>query len=309
MTDQPAIEIARLVHHYGDRRALDGLDLRIERGETFAVLGPNGSGKTTLFRLLSTLIAPQAGTITVLGLDIVAQRRAVQQQLGVVFQAPSVDKKLTVRENLRYHAPLVGLSGAKAQAAIDELLARFHLADRANDLAETLSGGMRRRVELAKGLMHRPSLVLLDEPTAGLDPAARNDLWQWLRTVREQDGTTIVVTTHLLDEAERVDRLAILDRGKLVALDTPDGLRSTVAGDSITIDTADPPALAEAIVRELGWPAAVVDHRVRLERPEGHRLIPQLMETFAGRVQAITVGRPTLEDVFIARTGRRLEEV
>ncbi|HEX4130278.1 MAG TPA: ATP-binding cassette domain-containing protein [Pirellulales bacterium] len=307
MTASAAIGISRLTHRYGSRVALDALDLDIAPGELFAILGPNGSGKTTLFRLLSTLTAPQQGSIEVLGCDIVRDRRAVQQSLGVVFQAPSLDKKLTVRENLRYHGPLVGLWGRALDEATTELLARFDVADRAADLAETLSGGLRRRVELAKGLLHRPPLLLLDEPSTGLDPGARNDLWRYLRELREHDGVTIVLTTHLLEEADRADRLAIFDRGKLVALDAPDRLRATVAGDSITIETADPAALVGELSRQLGLAAAVVDGRVRLEHPDGPRLVPRIMDACSARIQAITLGRPTLEDVFIARTGRRMQ--
>jgi ABC-2 type transport system ATP-binding protein len=308
MISTTAIRISRLVHQYGSRRALDGIDLEIASGELLAILGPNGGGKTTLFRILSTLITPQQGTIEIFGRDVLRQTREVQQLLGVVFQAPSLDKKLTVRENLRYHGPLVGLAGAALARASDQLLERFRLTDRARDLVETLSGGLRRRVELAKGLMHRPPILLLDEPSTGLDPGARADLWEYLHEIRRTDGVTIVLTTHLLEEADKVDRLAILDCGKIVALDAPDALRSTVGGDSITIETTDPAALSAEIAHRLSRPVKVVDGRVRLEQPDGHRLIPQLMETFPGRITAVTLGRPTLEDVFIDRTGRRFHE-
>ena len=307
MTPGPqAIRTAQLVHHYGTRRALAGLDLEIATGELFAVLGPNGGGKTTLFRLLSTLIPIQQGTVEILGFDAARQANDVRRQLGVVFQAPSLDKKLTVRENLRLHGPLVGLWGAALRAAEGELLERLRLTDRSDDLVETLSGGLRRRVELAKGLLHRPPVLLLDEPSTGLDPGARADLWQYLHELRAAHGTTIVVTTHLLEEADRVDRLAILHRGELVALDTPDRLRNTVGGDSITIETSAAEQLIADIQARLGRTASLVDGRVRLEEPDGHRLVPQLMEALPGRIQSVTLGRPTLEDVFIARTGHRL---
>jgi ABC-2 type transport system ATP-binding protein len=308
MTGRPALCVRQLVHHYGQRCALAAIDLEIAAGELFAVLGPNGGGKTTLFRLLSTLIPVQQGSIEILGYDTVRQANEVRRQLGVVFQSPSLDKKLTVRENLRLHGPLVGLWGAALASAESELLERLRLTDRVHDLVETLSGGLRRRVELAKGLLHRPPVLLLDEPSTGLDPGARADLWQYLRELRASAGTTIVVTTHLLEEADRVDRLAIMDRGKLVALDTPDCLRSTVGGDSITIEATEPEQLVREISERLGRTATVVDGRVRLEEPEGHRLIPQLIDALPGRIQAVTLGRPTLEDVFIARTGHRLSE-
>jgi ABC-2 type transport system ATP-binding protein len=301
-----AIRIAGLVHNYGPRRALDGLDLSIRTGELFAILGPNGGGKTTLFRLLSTLIPIQQGTIEVLGFDVGRQAQQVRQRLGVVFQAPSLDKKLTVSENLRCQGPLVGLWGRSLRLQEEELLGRLRLTERAGDLVETLSGGLRRRVELAKGMLHRPPVLILDEPSTGLDPGARSDLWQYLREIRERDGVTVVLTTHLLEEADKVDRLAILNRGKLVALDTPDALRATVGGDSITIQTPEPDTLAQAIRERFGVPASVVAGNVRLEQRDGHQMIARLMEAFSDRIQTVTLGKPTLEDVFIDRTGHRL---
>ena len=301
----PAICVEGLTHDYGQRRALDNLDLSIQRGELFAILGPNGGGKTTLFRLLSTLIPIQSGSIRIFDFDVARQPNQVRSVLGVVFQAPSLDKKLTVRENLHYQGPLYGLTGAALRRQADAMLERLALTDRAGDLVETLSGGLRRRVELAKGLLHRPPLLLLDEPSTGLDPGARSDLWNYLRQIRDTDGVTVVLTTHLLEEAERVDRLAILNQGSLVALDTPDRLRATVGGDSITIQADDPPGLVAAIGERFGIAAAVVDGRVRLEQREGHVWIARLVEAFPGQIHSITLGKPTLEDVFIARTGHR----
>ncbi|HEX4150207.1 MAG TPA: ATP-binding cassette domain-containing protein [Pirellulales bacterium] len=301
----PAVEVERLVHHYGQRCALDHLSLCIEQGELFAILGPNGGGKTTLFRLLSTLIPVQQGSIRILGHDAATAAAQVRARLGVVFQAASLDRKLTVLENLLYQGPLYGLGGLELRRRAGEMLERLRLADRQRDLVETLSGGLRRRVELAKGLLHRPPLLLLDEPSTGLDPGARSDLWSYLRQIRDQDGVTVVLTTHLLEEADKVDRLAILNQGSLVALDTPDNLRATVGGDSITIDAAEPAALAGEVSERFGCAAKIVEGKVRLEQPDGHRLIARLIEAFPGRVQSITLGKPTLEDVFIDRTGHR----
>jgi ABC-2 type transport system ATP-binding protein len=300
-----AISVSRLAHRYGERLALAGLDLEIERGEIFALLGPNGGGKTTLFRLLSTLIPLQEGEIRVLGYDVSRQTAEVRQRVGIVFQAPSLDKKLTVVENLRHQGHLYGMSGAGLQRRQDEMLARLGLADRRRELVETLSGGMRRRVELAKGMLHAPELLLLDEPSTGLDPGARSDLWDYLRQVRDEDGVTVVLTTHLLEEAEKADRLAILNAGSLVALDTPDALRASVGGDSLSIETDEPETLAAAIRDRFEYPAVVVDGSVRLERPDAPQLVSRLVEAFPGEIQSITLGKPTLEDVFIARTGHR----
>ena len=305
MNASAAISVSRLVHRYGERTALAGLDLDVDRGEIFALLGPNGGGKTTLFRLLSTLIPLQQGEIRVLGYDVARQTAAVRERIGVVFQAPSLDKKLTVAENLRHQGHLYGMSGGALRSRQEEMLARLGLADRRRELVETLSGGMRRRVELAKGMLHAPQLLLLDEPSTGLDPGARSDLWDYLRQVRERDGVTVVLTTHLLEEAEKADRLAILNAGSLVALDTPEALRASVGGDSLTIETDEPGPLAAAIHARFEYAAAVVDGSVRLERPDAPQLVARLLEAFPGRIHSITLGKPTLEDVFIARTGHR----
>jgi ABC-2 type transport system ATP-binding protein len=292
-------------HVYGSRQALAGLSLEIQAGELFAILGPNGGGKTTLFRLLATLMPLQAGRLAVLGQELPRGQQAVRRELGVVFQSPSLDRKLTVAENIRLQAALYGLTGGELTKRLDEMLGQFALRDRANELTERLSGGLRRRVELAKGLVHRPRLLLLDEPSTGLDPAARSDLWHYLRLLRDSAGTTILLTTHYLDEADGADRIAILNEGRLVALGPPDELRNAVGGDSITIETPAPTELASALAGRLGLTARVVDNSVRLEVAGGHTWIARIVEAFPGRIDSIRLGKPTLEDVFIARTGHR----
>ncbi|MBL9161333.1 MAG: ABC transporter ATP-binding protein [Planctomycetaceae bacterium] len=301
----PAIAARQVFYRYGDRLAVDDLSLEIAEGEVFAFLGPNGSGKTTLFRLLSTLIPLQQGEIAILGHDLRRETTAVRRQLGVVFQSPSLDKKLTVAENLRHQGRLYGLSTRELESRRDELLGAVGLTDRAHDLVETLSGGMRRRVELAKSMLHRPRLLLLDEPSTGLDPGARSDLWKYLRQVREREGTTIVLTTHLLDEADRADRIAIMHQGKLVALDRPDALRAELGGDAITIKTERPAELAAGIRERFQCESKMIDGALRLEQADGHQWIARLVEAFPAYIQTITLGKPTLEDVFIARTGHR----
>ena len=305
MTSASAIEIAHLAHRYGEHEAIRDFSLNVDAGEIFAVLGPNGSGKTTLFRVLSTLIPIQRGEARVLGHDLRSELVAVRRQLGVVFQAPSLDKKLTVAENLVHFGRLYGLAGRELKARADEMLARLGLADRKRDLVEKLSGGLRRRVELAKGMLHRPRLLLLDEPSTGLDPAARSDLWQYFIQVRDQDGVTVVLTTHLLEEAERADRIAVMHRGELVALDTPAALRGAVGGDAITIRAADVDSLAAKIADRFQLSPTVIDGVVRLELPAGHEWIPRLIEAFPDRIESITLGKPTLEDAFIHVTGHR----
>jgi len=308
MRPEIAVEVENVSHHYGARRALDDVSFHVHQREIFCFLGPNGGGKTTLFRLLSTLIPLEQGSIRLLGHDVTREVTAVRAEIGVVFQAASLDRKLTVKENLRHQGRLYGLTGRLLEDRMQEMLARLHLTDRAKDLVETLSGGLRRRAELAKGMLHRPRLLLMDEPSTGLDPAARSDLWEYLREIREQDGVTVALTTHLLEEADKADRLGILNQGSLVALDSPANLRSEVGGDAITIETDDPATLSEAVNARFDGHAKVVDGSVRLEQPEGHRLISRLCDAFPGRIRSITVGRPTLEDVFIARTGHGFRE-
>jgi ABC-2 type transport system ATP-binding protein len=305
MSTLPAVEISHLAHSYGEHVAIRDLSLNISEREIFAVLGPNGSGKTTLFRVLSTLIPIQQGEVRILGHDLRREAAYIRAQLGIVFQSPSIDKKLTVLENVVYHGRLYGLAGRDLHARVDEMLTRLGLTDRRRDLVEKLSGGLRRRVELATGMLHRPRLLLLDEPSTGLDPGARSDLWQYLEQVRDNDGVTIVVTTHLLDEAQRADRIAIMHKGQLAALDTPAALQAAVGGDAITIRSKDPAGLAAEIKQRFDIPAMVLDSSVRLEQPSGHQWIPKLVEAFPNRTESITLGKPTLEDVFIHFTGHR----
>jgi len=303
-----AIEVSNLAHHYGQRQAIRGLSFQVTSGEVFAFLGPNGSGKTTLFRVLSTLIPRQQGDIQILGYDLATDADQIRRSMGVVFQAASVDRKLTVSENILHQGRLYGLAGQSLRERRDEMLGRLGLSDRAGDLVETLSGGLRRRLELAKAMLHRPRLLLLDEPSTGLDPGARSDVWKYLDQVRERDGVTIVLTTHLLDEAERAHRIAIMHEGELVDLNTPDALRASVGGDSIMIRTAEPVRLAEAIRERFDCESLILDGGVRLERPDGHQWIPRLVEAFPDVVESITLGKPTLEDVFIDRTGHQFWE-
>jgi ABC-2 type transport system ATP-binding protein len=305
MPAQSAINISHLAHRYGEHVAIHDLSFTVAVGEIFVLLGPNGSGKTTLFRVLSTLIPPQQGDVQILGNDLRRQADAIRRQLGVVFQAPSVDKKLTVAENIAHYGRLYGLGGSALKTRIAEMLGRLRLADRRNDKVETLSGGLRRRVELAQAMLHRPQLLILDEPSTGLDPGARSDVWQYLEQIRKDEGVTVVLTTHLLEEAARADRIAIMHQGELAALDTPAALQASVGGDAITIRTADPDKLAEDVARQFNCSPMIIDGSVRLEQPNGHQWVPRLVEAFPDRIEAITLGKPTLEDVFIHKTGHQ----
>ncbi|MBC8352224.1 MAG: ABC transporter ATP-binding protein [Planctomycetes bacterium] len=305
-TDVPyAIRVSGLSHFYGERQAVRDLDFQIREGEVFALLGPNGGGKTTLFRVLSTLIPCQQGDVKLLGFDLRTQAPEVRRRIGVVFQAPSLDKKLTVAENIRHQAALYGVTGKQLRDRQRAMMEQLGITDRANELTETLSGGLRRRVELAKGMIHQPRLLLLDEPSTGLDPGARADLWQYLVRLRDESGVTIILTTHLLDEAERADRIAILDEGTIVALGQPDELRASIGGDMITIEAEDADALAFAIQQHFSIKAAVVAGRIRLELPEAGTWVATLVEQFSDQIQSVTLAKPTLEDVFIRKTGHR----
>ncbi len=302
------IELDGLTHDYGSRLALDHLSFRVGRGEIFGLLGPNGSGKTTLFRILSTLMVPSSGTARVLGFDAATEPNRIREKIGIVFQARSVDIKLTVGENLKHQGHLYGLSGGRLKKRIHEVLDRVALLDRINDNVEELSGGMQRRVELAKGLIHSPEVLLLDEPTTGLDPGARIDLWQYLRMLRNEEGVSVLVTTHLMEEAEHCDRLAILSTGQLVALGSPFNLKSEIGGDMVTFEATTPELaseLGERIRGRFAVEPTILGKSVRLEREEGHRFVAQVVEAFPGLVESISVAKPSLEDVFIQRTGHR----
>jgi ABC-2 type transport system ATP-binding protein len=301
-----AIRLDKICHQYGHRVALNDVSLEVRKAEIFGLLGPNGSGKTSLFRILSTLMLPSSGTATIAGADVAGAPASVRRNIGVVFQQRSVDLKLSAAENLRHQGHLYGMRGPALDRRVHEMLERVGLTNRADDLVETLSGGMQRRVELAKGLIHAPSVLLLDEPTTGLDPGARRDVWEHLRVLRKAEGATVLVTTHLMEEAEKCDRLAILNEGKLVALGTPTQLRAEIGGDVVVLEAADPDSLAARIKLRFGANAAVFgDNKVRLEIANGHRFAASVVEAFGNEITSLTVSKPTLEDVFIDRTGHR----
>ncbi|MFL6198380.1 MAG: ATP-binding cassette domain-containing protein [Thermoanaerobaculia bacterium] len=302
-----AVEARGVEYAYRSRKgvhpALAGLSFQVAPGEIYGFLGPNGGGKTTLFRILATLARPQAGAVSIFGMQ---DSMAIRRLLGVVFQNPSLDVHLTVRENLLHQGHLYGVSGRELTQRIDLALERFGLAERREQRALELSGGLRRRVEIAKALLHRPRLLLLDEPSTGLDPGARRDLWSTLEGLRSE-GVTVLLTTHFMEEGDRCGRLALIDRGTLVAEGSPAALKEEIGGDVVTLTGADPEALSGEIQERFPDLAPEVrDGAVRLERERGHELVARLIEALPGRVDAVTVARPTLEDVFLHRTGRRL---
>mgnify|MGYP001191871189 CR=1 FL=1 len=303
------LDVLGLGHTYGELRALDSVRFAVQPGEIFGLLGPNGGGKTTLFRILSTLMRPREGTARVFGYDLLHQPDEVRRRIGIVFQASSVDGKLTAAENMRHQGHLYGMRGARLETQSRELLDRVGLLDRRDAIVETFSGGQRRRVELAKGLLHGPRLLLLDEPTTGLDPVARRDLWSYLNILRAKDGIAVLITTHLMEEAENCDRLAILNRGRIVALGSPAELKREIEGDVLVIETGDPERLRRDLVDRFQQVPQVLGSTVRLERPRAHEFIPVLLAAFPDAIRSVTLGKPTLEDVFIHRTGETLQEV
>jgi ABC-2 type transport system ATP-binding protein len=301
------IEVQNLTHRYGSRVALSGVGFTVGKGEIFGLLGPNGGGKSTLFRILSTMMVPTEGRAVLAGHDVVREPAEVRRHVGVVFQTQSLDKALTVEENLRSQGHLHGLSGAALRERMERAMEQLNLADRRKDLVETLSGGLKRRVEIAKALLHRPQVLLMDEASTGLDPAARRDLSRHVENLRDHEGVTILLTTHILEEADRCDRLVLLHEGKIVAHGTPRELKAHIGGDVVVLETDDTSALAGRIAQRFGLQPKVMDGHVRVEIENGHRFITEVVEAFPGSIESVGLHKPTLEDVFVRETGASIE--
>ncbi len=307
-TDEPAVKAERLGFAYGDRQALDNLSFEVRTGEIFGFLGPNGGGKTTLFRILATLLRPQNGSATIFSSDLVAEAASVRAELGVAFQSPSLDPHLSVAENLAHQGHLYGLHGGELRRRIDTQLENFGLIGRRRDRAHMLSGGLKRRVEIAKAMLHQPRLLLLDEPSSGLDPGARRDLWATFEDLQDRHQVTVLLTTHFIEEGDRCDRLALLDQGRIVADGQPANLKREIGGSVVIVRSREPGPLAFDLKEKFGLEASVHEDHVRFEKERAQEFVSLLTETFPGRIDAIAVSKPTLEDVFLHRTGRRLED-
>lgn len=301
------IQVENLIHQYGDRVALAKVNFEVRQGEIFGLLGPNGGGKSTLFRILATMMVPSAGRAVIAGHDVEREPAAVRRKVGVVFQTQSLDKALTVEENLRAQGHLHGLSGATLRERMSCAMERLGLQDRRRDIVETLSGGLRRRVEIAKALLHRPQVLLMDEASTGLDPAARRDLSRHVETLRREEGVTILLTTHILEEAGLCDRLVLLHQGRIVAQGSPAELRSSIGGDVVVLEAADPAALAAGIHERFGVQPTARDGQLRVEIQNGHRFITEVVEAFPGAIDSVGLHKPTLEDVFVRETGAVIE--
>lgn len=301
------LRVHELAHRFGDRVVLDRLSFDVKPGEVVGLLGPNGSGKSTTFRVLTGMLVPDAGELWLDGARVAPGARALRQRMGVVFQAPSLDARLTVIENLLLSAAIYGVRGDEAVRRADELLAISELSARRNDRVLELSGGMKRRIELCRALLHEPGLLVMDEPTTGLDETAFRKTWARIEQLRAERGLTVVLSTHRADEAERCDRVVVIDEGRVIAEGTPESLREHVPGDVLSLDAHDPEALCQEIKAQLGLEARVLSGRVVLQRERGHELVPRLVEALPkGRIQALSMHRPTLADVFVKLTGRSL---
>lgn len=301
-TDGLAVEASGLSYSYGDRPALSDVSFRVQTGGVHSFLGPNGSGKSTLFKILATILPPKSGKVIALGLDLSTQMAQLRSRIGVVFQSPALDRKVTVRRNLEYGGHLYGLRGAKLRARVGEMLEHTGLVERANDKVEQLSGGLKRRVELAKGLLSKPEMILLDEPTTGLDPGARKDLWQFLAS---QQDLTVLVTTHLMEEAELTDQITILHEGAVVAEGTPAELKQHVGGELLQLTCDNPEALQSDLVSKFQLESQVLDRTLRIQTADAHKLIGSLVDAFGDRIDKVSLSHPSLEDVYILKTGHR----
>jgi ABC-2 type transport system ATP-binding protein len=303
----PLLQLDGLTRRFKERVALHGLSLAVGAGEIVGLLGPNGAGKSTTFQLLAGLLAPDAGRVLFEGRPLSLHDPALRQRLGIIFQRSSLDDLMSARENLLLGARLYGLTGERARVRVEQMLELIGLSERGDERVSTWSGGMRRRLELARALVHQPRIVLMDEPTQGLDEASFRSFWTHLKTLRDTEGLTVLLTTHRADEAEMCDRLAVLDAGRLVATDTPAALAARVGGDILTLEAREPEALAAELRERLGLEARVVEGKVQVEVEQGHALVPRLVEAFpAGRFASVSLRRPTLADVFLQLTGRAL---
>ncbi|MGE3621707.1 MAG: ATP-binding cassette domain-containing protein [Acidimicrobiia bacterium] len=307
-TGPPAIHVRGLVKRFGDIEAVAGIDLDVHPGETFGFLGPNGAGKSTTINILCTLASATEGRAEVAGFDVRTHRDEVRRRIGLVFQDPTLDVYLSAEQNLRFHAELYGVPAATVDGRIDDVLRLVGLAERRTSPVRTFSGGMRRRLEIARGLLHAPEVLFLDEPTVGLDPQTRASIWEYLTELADDTGLTIFLTTHYLEEAENCDRIAIIDGGRIVALDTPDALKAAVGEDRIEIETDDDELARQRIGERFGIEPAPRAERVTFSVAAGEQFVPRLFAELGVPIRSVSVSRPSLDDVFMAHTGRTIRD-
>jgi len=307
-TADAVVETRGLLKSYGKVEAVRGIDLSVRPGEVFGFLGPNGAGKSTTISILCTLIRPSGGHASVAGIDVTRDPGGVRSRIGLVFQDPSLDDQLTARENLEFHAFLYDVPRAERRARIDGVLDMVELTERAGSQVRTFSGGMKRRLEIARGILHYPQVLFLDEPTLGLDPQTRSRIWAYLHELRKREGITIFMTTHYMDEAEFCDRIAIIDHGQIIALGTPDELKGRVGGDVVTVSTRETETAADQIRRAFELEPIVDRDSLRIEVPDGAGFVPRLVRELTVPLTAVTLSRPSLDDVFLKLTGKAIRD-
>jgi ABC-2 type transport system ATP-binding protein len=307
-TGAPAVSVRGLVKRYGAIEAVQGIDFTVAPGETFGFLGPNGAGKSTTIKMLCTLVRPTAGTADVAGHNVVTERDEVRRNIGLVFQETTLDSYLTAEQNLRFHAELYGVPKSVLAHRLRQVLDLVGLWDRRSSRVSTFSGGMMRRLEIARGLLHSPRVLFLDEPTVGLDPQTRNSIWTYINQLKLREDITIFLTTHYMDEADHCDRIAIMDAGRIVVLDTPEALRASVGKDRVQIHTADDPAAIRALEAQFGVEAGIHDGAVTFAVADGEGFVPRLFAQLGVPIRSVSVARPSLDDVFLSYTGTTIRD-
>jgi ABC-2 type transport system ATP-binding protein len=305
---RPAITVAGLTKNYGDIEAVRGIDFEVLVGETFGFLGPNGAGKSTTIKMLCTLARPTSGSARVAGHEVTSERDAVRRNIGLVFQDTTLDNYLTGAQNLKFHAALYGVPAAAVEPRMRQVLEMVGLWDRRDSIVMTYSGGMKRRLEIARGLLHAPHVLFLDEPTVGLDPQTRVSIWEYINDLKSREDITIFLTTHYMDEAEHCDRIAIIDHGQIVAIDTPEALKASVGEDRVQIHTADDQAAIAELAREFGIEAGMHEGAVTFSVTSGEQFVPRLFAGLSVPIKSVSVSRPTLDDVFMSYTGKTIRD-
>ena len=307
-TRPAAVVVSGLTKSYGDIEAVRGIDFEVAAGETFGFLGPNGAGKSTTIKILCTLARPTAGRASVAGHDVVSDRDAVRRNIGLVFQDTTLDSYLTGAQNLRFHAELYAVPSAAVEPRMKQVLDMVGLWDRRDSLVSTYSGGMQRRLEIARGLLHAPHVLFLDEPTVGLDPQTRSSIWEYINDLKSREDITIFLTTHYMDEAEHCDRIAIIDHGKIVAIDTPEALKASVGKDRVQIETGNDDAAISELKDLFGIDAAIHEGAVTFSVESGEQFVPQLFARLSVPIRSVSVSRPSLDDVFMSYTGTTIRD-
>jgi ABC-2 type transport system ATP-binding protein len=304
----PVVQVNNLVKRYGEIEAVRGINFDVTAGETFGFLGPNGAGKSTTIKILCTLANPTSGSARVAGYDVVKDRDTVRRNIGLVFQDTTLDSYLSGEQNLRFHADLYGVPRQQLAPRLKQVLEMVNLWDRRESIVSTYSGGMKRRLEIARGLLHAPRVLFLDEPTVGLDPQTRSSIWEYINDLKQREDITIFLTTHYMDEAENCDRIAIIDHGKIVAIETPEALKASVGKDRVQISTSDDQAAIKELQERFDLEAAIHDSLVTFNVASGEQFVPRLFAELTESIRSVSVHRPTLDDVFMSYTGRTIRD-